>query len=168
MRTTYITWTPRNTLEMSSLSGRTIRTVKEMALALLLNSSLPLVFWYEAVTRAVHSMNMLPTKTSMGYMSPAEFLTGDASNDSELKIWGCKAWAIVSKEHRRKEWKDKGKPGYYMGVGKIRYIYLIRRADARALPGLPRKLDNQQLFIMYTWKKTSICLLLQALILSSL
>ena len=59
---------------------------------------------------------MLPTKTSKGYISPAEFFTSDAPNASELKIWGCKAWAIVPKEQRRKEWKEKGKPGYYMGV----------------------------------------------------
>ena len=56
------------------------------------------------------------TKTSKGYITPVEFLAGDAPNASDIKIWGCKAWVIVPKEHRRKEWKEKGKPGYYMGV----------------------------------------------------
>ena len=63
---------------------------------------------------AVYLINMLPTKTSKGDISPAEFLTSDAPRASELKIWGCKAWAIEPKEQRREEWKEKGKPGYYM------------------------------------------------------
>jgi hypothetical protein len=115
-RTTKVTWTPRNTPEMNSISERANRTLKEMALALLLDSGLPSIFWFKAVQHAVHLINLLPTKTSKGYISPAEYTTGEPSDVRDLKIWGCKAWAIVPKEQRRKEWKDKGKPGYYMGV----------------------------------------------------
>jgi hypothetical protein len=91
-RTTKVTWTPRNTPEMNSISERANRTLKEMALALLLDSGLPSVFWFKA----------------------DEYITGEPSDVRDLKIWGCKAWAIVPKEQRRKEWKDKGKPGYLM------------------------------------------------------
>ena len=49
-RTTKITWTPWNTPEMNSLYERTNRTVKEMALALLLDSGLPSVFAGERAT----------------------------------------------------------------------------------------------------------------------
>ena len=92
--------------------NKSTRTVKEMALALLLDSGLPSVFWFIYL----YLINELPTKTSKGYISPVEFFTGNAPNASKLKIWGCKAWAIVPKEQRRKEWKEKGNPGNYMGV----------------------------------------------------
>ena len=121
-RTTKITWTPQNTPELNSLSEGPNRT-------LLLDSGLPLVFWFKAVKHAVYLIKMLPTKTSKGYISPAEFLTGDAPNASELKIWGCKTWAIVPKEQRRKEWKEKGKPGYYMGVSEQSVGHLIYIPD---------------------------------------
>ena len=128
-RTTKITWTPRNTPVMNSLSERTNRTVREMALSLLLDSGFSLVFWFKAVKHAVYLINMLPTTTSKSYISTVDFLTGNAPNASELKIWGCKARAIVPKEQRHKEWKEKGKPGYYMGVsdqpvGSHIYIYM--------------------------------------------
>ena len=45
-----------------------------------------------------------------------EFFGIKPADVRDLKIWGCKAWAIVPKEQRRNEWKEKGKPGYYMGV----------------------------------------------------
>ena len=43
-RTTKITWTPQTNPEMNSLSERTNRTVKDMPLALLLDSGLPSLF----------------------------------------------------------------------------------------------------------------------------
>ena len=64
-------------------------TVKEMVLPLLLESGLPSVFWYKAVKHAVYIINMLTTTTIKGYISPVEFLTGDAPNASELKLCGC-------------------------------------------------------------------------------
>lgn len=114
--TTKVTWTPRSTPEMNSVSERANRTLKEMTLAMILDSGLPSVFWFKAVKHAAHLINLLPTKTSKGYISPTEFLTGETPDVRDLKIWGCKSWAIIPKEQRRKEWKDKAKPGYYMGV----------------------------------------------------
>ena len=63
-KTTKITWTPRSTPEMNSVSERANRTIKEMTLALLLDSGLPSVFWYKALLHAVYIINLLPTKTS--------------------------------------------------------------------------------------------------------
>lgn len=115
-RTTKVTWTPRNTPEMNSILERANRTLKEMALALILDSGLPSLFWFKAVQHAAYLINLLPTKTLKGYISPVEYITEEPPDVRDLKIWGCKAWAIVPKDQRKKEWKDKGKPGYYMGV----------------------------------------------------
>lgn len=44
---------------MNSLSERTNRTVKEMALAILLDSGMPSVFWFKAVLHAVYLLSIL-------------------------------------------------------------------------------------------------------------
>ena len=101
---------------MNSILERANITLKEMALALILDSGLPSLFWFKAVRHAAYLINLLPTKTLKGYISPVEYITEEPPDVRDLKIWGCKAWAIVPKDQRRKEWKDKGKLGYYMGV----------------------------------------------------
>jgi hypothetical protein len=113
---TKVSWTPSDTPELNSVSERANRTTKEMALAMLLDSGLPATFWFKALSHAVYIINRLPTKTDKGYISPYEYINTVAPDVSDLKIWGCKAWAIVPKDRQRKEWKDKGKPGYYMGI----------------------------------------------------
>ena len=75
-RKTKVTWTPRSTPEMNSVSERANRTIKEMTLALLLDSGLPSVF-YKALLHTVYITNLLPTKTSRGHISPVEFLSGE-------------------------------------------------------------------------------------------
>ena len=91
-RTTNIAWTPRNTPEMNSLSKRSNKTVKEMSRALLLDSGLSSVFWYKAVKHAVYFI-------SIAYEDiEGLYLNGDSPSASALKIWDCKAWAIVPKE----------------------------------------------------------------------
>jgi hypothetical protein len=67
-----LSFTPSHTPELNGLSERSIRTVWESAFALLLASSLPLVFWYHAVTYATIISNCLPTKTIHGYISPMQ------------------------------------------------------------------------------------------------
>ena len=127
-RSTKIAWTPRNTPEMNSLSERTNRTVKEMALALLLDSGPPSVFWYKAVKHAVYLINMLPTKTS----KCAEFLTCDAPNANELKIWAARCGQSCprmngARSGRRKESLD----SIWESVNSqwdIRFIYLTLTA----------------------------------------
>ena len=53
-KTTKVTWTPRSTPKIISVSERANRTINEMTLAPLLDSGLPSVFWYKAFLHAVH------------------------------------------------------------------------------------------------------------------
>ena len=61
---------PRDTLQMNSITERWVRSLKEKVLCMLLRSSLPVAFWWLAVECAAYLLNRLPTKSELGYMSP--------------------------------------------------------------------------------------------------
>ena len=47
-------------------------------------------------------------------MSPEEFVPGGRTpNLSKLHRWGCKAYALVPKIDRKKDWEDKARVGYF-------------------------------------------------------
>ena len=69
---------------------------------------LPSLFWYKALLHAVSIINLLPTKTSRGYISPVEFLSGEPADVRDLKIWGWKAWVIVPRNSAVKNGRRRG------------------------------------------------------------
>ena len=80
----------------------TERSLKENVLGMLLRSSLLVAYWWLAVDCAVYLLNRLPTKTSLGYMSPYECVYGAAPDQKWLRIWGCKCDTLKPKADRRK------------------------------------------------------------------
>ena len=67
-----------------------------MTLAMLADSGLPKSLWWDAYVTACDIVRMMPTKTYRGWMSPAECVPGGQ--------WGCKAYVLVPKADRRKDW----------------------------------------------------------------
>ena len=66
----------------------------------------------------------MPTRTCRGWMSPAECVPGSCvPNLSRLRRWGCKAYVLVPKADRRKDWEDKAMVGYYIGYSKTKVGY---------------------------------------------
>ena len=94
---TRVTWSSTDTPELNSISERKFRTLGEMTLALLADSSLPKLFWRDAymcfcdITRI-----MMPTPTCPDWVSPAEYVPGDrVPNLSCLRRWECKAHVVI-------------------------------------------------------------------------
>ena len=100
---TTVTWSSTDTPELNSISERKFRTLGEMTLAMLADSGLPKSFWWDAYVTACDIVQMMPTRTYHGWMSPAECVPGGQTpNLSRLRRWGCKAYVLVPKADRRK------------------------------------------------------------------
>ena len=82
-------WSPTDTTEMNSVTERKWRTLNKMTRCLLMRSGLPTDFWWDAYQAAVWIHNRTPTKTARGWMTPYEFIHGEAPDISNLRIWGC-------------------------------------------------------------------------------
>ena len=107
--------TPTDTPELNSISERKFRTMGEMALAMLSRSGLPVIWWGKAYKAAEYILRRMPTKTSQGYMTPVEAVTGQAPSWGWLRTWGCKAYVLKPKASRFKDWDDKALVGYFVG-----------------------------------------------------
>jgi hypothetical protein len=77
-------WSPTDTPEMNSVTERKWRTLNEMTRCLLMRSGLPTDFWWDAYQAAVWIHNRTPTKTARGWMTPYEFIHGEAPDISNL------------------------------------------------------------------------------------
>ena len=76
---------------------RANRTLKEMALALIIDSGLLSLFWFKAVQHAAYLINLLPTKTPKGYISPVEYITEEPPDVRDLKILGNCSQGLAQK-----------------------------------------------------------------------
>jgi hypothetical protein len=78
------------------------RTLVEMARCLLHDAALPDTFWGYAVQHSVHILNSLPSHALDSSTMPEEIFTGNKPSIANLRIFGCKAYAHIPKEKRRK------------------------------------------------------------------
>ena len=116
--------------ELNSISERTFRTLGEMTLAMLANSGHPKSFWWDAYVTACDIVRMMPTRMHRGWMSPAECVSGgQTANLSRLRRWGCKAYVLVPKLHRRNDWKDRAMVGYFIEYSKSKVGYRVILGD---------------------------------------
>jgi hypothetical protein len=77
-------WNPPDTPEMNAITERKWRTLNQMARCMLLQSGLPVDFWWDAYQAAVWIVNRTLTKTARGWMTPQEFVFGDAPDIGNL------------------------------------------------------------------------------------
>jgi hypothetical protein len=116
---------PRDTPQMNSVTERWVRSLKERVLCLLLRSSLPVAFWWWAVSCASYLLNRTPTTTARGYMTPFECVTNVAPNLKFLRVWGCKCYALKPKAERLKDMDDKAYTGFLVGYSEQNTGYII-------------------------------------------
>ena len=97
---------------------------------MLTDSGLPKSFWWDAYVTACEVTRMLPPRTHKGWMSPEECVPGGRTpNLSKLRRWGCKAYVLVPKADRRKDWEDKASVGYFIGYSKTKAGYRVLLRD---------------------------------------
>jgi hypothetical protein len=58
-------------------------------------------FWAEALLTTVHIINMSPSRP-LGSKIPQELWTQRKPDYGKLRMFGCKAYALVTKDDRRK------------------------------------------------------------------
>ena len=63
---------------------------------------LPDNFWCYAVQHSTNILNILPTRSTAGNLTPHEAFIGDKLSIAHFCIFGCKAYAHIPKEKRDK------------------------------------------------------------------
>ena len=97
----------------NGVAERMNRTIVETARSMMSHSKMPMEFWAEAVNTAVYLRNRSPT-TSLKGVTPFECLFGQKPDVSNLKVFGCLAFAHIPKNQRSK-FDEKSKKAVFVG-----------------------------------------------------
>ncbi|KAK2414734.1 secreted RxLR effector protein [Trifolium repens] len=85
------------TPQQNGLAERMNRTLLERVRCMLLGAGLPKSFWGEAVNTAAYLINRCPS-TGINLKTPMEVWSGRPSDYSNLKIFGCLAFAHIKQD----------------------------------------------------------------------
>ncbi|KAG8498899.1 hypothetical protein CXB51_005256 [Gossypium anomalum] len=86
--------TVRHTPQQNDVAERMNRTIMEKVRCMLSNANLPKSFWAEAASTACFLINRSPS-VAIEKKTPQEVWSGNPANYSDLKIFGCPAYAHV-------------------------------------------------------------------------
>ena len=104
--------TTRYTPEQNGVAERYNRTLGERVTAVLADSNLPRKWWGEAALAVTYVANRTPSRGET--KTPHELFFGKKPDVGHLRAFGCRVWAHVPHQVRRKM-GDKAKPGTFMG-----------------------------------------------------
>ena len=85
----------------NGVSERMNRTLVESARSMMSHGKLPIEFWAESINTAVYLRNRSPT-TSLNGITPYECLFGQKPDVSNLRVFGCVAFAHIPEKQRKK------------------------------------------------------------------
>jgi len=100
-------FTIRDTPALNGVAERMNRTLLERTRALLFESGVPKSFWGYALLTAVYLINRSPTSALKENKTPYEKLKGTKPDLSNLKIFGCVAYAKLVKNSKLEKCSDK-------------------------------------------------------------
>ena len=100
---------PPDTPEMNAITEQKWRTLNQMARCMLLRSV------WDAYQAAVWIVNKTPTKTARGWMTPHEFVFGDAPDIGNLQVWGSKTFVKRPRDANRNDFSETTKTGFLLG-----------------------------------------------------
>jgi hypothetical protein len=101
---------------------RVWRTIETMARGMLKRAQLPISYWSAAMAHATYIKNRIWSSRVNGI--PYELYTGKAADLSELKIFGCPAYAHIPSDIRKK-FADRAYEGIYIGSSSETPGYLV-------------------------------------------
>jgi Reverse transcriptase (RNA-dependent DNA polymerase) len=105
------------TPQQNGSAERLNRTLVERALAMLLESGLPLHLWAEAIATANYVRNRSPVASSAG-MTPLEMFYGKKPDVKHLRVFGATAYAL---KHGRRKLDAKSSKGVMVGYDGAAY-----------------------------------------------
>ena len=94
-------FTVPHTPQQNGVAERKNRTLVECARSMMKGKNLSNAFGAEAINTAVYLKNRSPTRC-LDSVTPFEALYGSKTAVNNLKVFGCKAFAHIPKENRRK------------------------------------------------------------------
>jgi transposase InsO family protein len=94
-------FTVPHTPQQNGVAERKNRTLVECACSMMKGKNLSNAFWVEAINTAVYLKNRSPTRC-LDNVTPLEALYGSKPAVHNLKVFGCKAFAHIPKENRKK------------------------------------------------------------------
>ncbi|KAJ9560810.1 hypothetical protein OSB04_005970 [Centaurea solstitialis] len=100
--------------QQNGIVERRNRSVMCTTRSMLKAMNMPQNFWAEAIRHAVYVLNRVPTK-ALRDSTPYEALKGTKPNLRHLRVFGCKAYAKVTKPHLKKL-DDRSKELVYLGT----------------------------------------------------
>lgn len=108
---TTVPYTP----QQNGVAERLNRTLVESVRSMLVHAKLPRKFWVEALNTSVYLHNRSPTRALDG-QTPYEAWTGLKPDVSNLKCFGCTAYAHIPKDERKKL-DPKARKCVFLGYG---------------------------------------------------
>lgn len=88
--------------QQNGVAERFNRTLVEKVRSMLFEANAPKRMWCEAVYTGVYLINRSPTTSLKGSVTPAEMWYGVKPDVSKLRIFGCKAYAWIPSQQRKK------------------------------------------------------------------
>lgn len=120
---------------------------------MLLNAKLPKSFWGEAVSTAAYLINRSPS-SAVNFKTPMKMWNGVASDYSNLRIFGYKAYAHIK--------QDKLEPralrcvfiGYHVGV-QVYNMWCLEAGKTKCIISRDVVFDDTQMADLHTYKLSS-------------
>ncbi|GJX03123.1 zinc finger, CCHC-type containing protein [Tanacetum coccineum] len=100
--------------QQNGIVERRNRSVMSTTRSMLKAMHMPQNFWAEAIRHAVYVLNRVPTK-ALKDSTPYEALKDRKPNMRHLRVFGCKAYAKVTKPHLKKL-DDRSRELVYLGT----------------------------------------------------
>jgi transposase InsO family protein len=94
-------FTVPHTPQQNGIVERKNKTLVECARSMLQGKNISNGFWAEAINIVVYLKNLSPTKI-LDFQTPFEVFHGYKPDVSHLRVFGCKAFAHIPKDERRK------------------------------------------------------------------
>ena len=117
------------TPQHNGVAERINKTIMEKVRYMLKMAKLPKPFWGEAVQTTCYLINRSPS-VPLGFDIPERVWSRHDISYSHLKVFGCKVFAHVNKEHRQKL-DDKAIPCIFVGCGYEEFGYRLWDPEKR-------------------------------------
>lgn len=117
--------------QQNGVSERYNRTVVESARAMLHHSGLDATYWSDAVLTACHVRNRMPT-AALDNQTPFEAFHGHKPSLDHLRVFGCRAFALIDKSKRTK-FDVKARPCVHLGYAQGYKAYRLLDTATRRI-----------------------------------
>lgn len=113
------------TPEQNGVAERSNRTISTKARCMLIESCMPIRFWYQACNSAVFLMNRTVTVLLSGNRTPFEVWNFRKPSVDHLRIFGCQVYQLIRKEIRNSKYSPVTSEGVLVGYNQDNFNYQI-------------------------------------------